>query len=108
MPLPEHMAKEIHDAYRQLGGAKVAVRSSATVEDLPDASFAGQQDTFLNVQGDKNLLRAIRDCWASLWSGRAVAYRRQRGIHDDRVSMSVVVQRMLDPDSSGVMFSETH
>ena len=103
--LPEDMAGEILNAYSQLGGGKVAVSSSATAEDLPDASFAGQQDTFLNVQGDENLLQAIKDCWASLWSDRAVAYRSQRGMEDDQVAMSVVVQKMLQSDVSGVMFS---
>ena len=103
--LPEDMTGEILNAYSQLGGGRVAVRSSATAEDLPDASFAGQQDTFLNVQGDENLLQAIGDCWASLWSERAVAYRGQRGIEDDQASMSVVVQKMLQPEVSGVMFS---
>ena len=103
--LPADMTKDILDAYSHLGGGRVAVRSSATAEDLPDASFAGQQDTFLNVRGSDKLLEAVRGCWASLWSERAVAYRLQRGIDDDEISMAVVVQRMLDPDSSGVMFS---
>jgi len=103
--LPEGMAREILDAYSNLGRGRVAVRSSATAEDLPDASFAGQQDTFLNVRGNDDLLKAIANCWASLWSDRAVAYRRQQGIDDDRVLMAVVVQKMLDSDASGVMFS---
>jgi len=103
--LPEDMTREILDAYSNLGCGRVAVRSSATAEDLPDASFAGQQDTFLNVRGDENLLTAIANCWASLWSDRAVAYRHQQGIDDDRVLMAVVVQKMLDSDASGVMFS---
>jgi len=103
--IPENISSEILSAYNQLGGGMVAVRSSATAEDLPDASFAGQQDTFLNVQGDGNLLRATKDCWVSLFSSRAVAYRRERGIDDDQVSMSVVIQKMLQPDVSGVMFS---
>ncbi len=103
--LPEDIAHEIIDAYIHLGGGRVAVRSSATAEDLPDASFAGQQDTFLNVKGNDDLLTAIIDCWASLWSERAVAYRRQQGIDDDKALMAVVIQEMLDPDASGVMFS---
>lgn len=105
LEMPEDMAKEILEAYDRLGGGRVAVRSSATAEDLPDASFAGQQDTFLNVQGGHDLLEAIKRCWASLWSERAIAYRRQRGISDDKVLMAVAVQRMLDADCSGVMFS---
>lgn len=103
--ISQDMADEILSAYSQLGSGKVAVRSSATAEDLPDASFAGQQDTFLNIQGNENLLEAIKDCWASLRSERAIAYRSEREIDDSLVSMSVVIQKMLQPDSSGVMFS---
>jgi phosphohistidine swiveling domain-containing protein len=103
--LPRNIADEIFDAYSHLGSERVAVRSSATAEDLPDASFAGQQDTFLNVRGEQELLKAIMGCWVSLWSERAMTYRQQKGIDDDRVSMAIVVQRMLDPASSGVMFS---
>ena len=103
--MPSSLVKEIIDSYNYLGGGKVAVRSSATTEDLPDASFAGQQDTFLNVWGEEALLVAIKKCWASLWSERAIAYRRQNYIDDDKISMAVVVQKMLNPDCSGVMFS---
>ena len=103
--LPGDMVNEILEAYNHLGGGRVAVRSSATAEDLPDASFAGQQDTFLNVQGSEDLLEAIRGCWASLWSERAVAYRRQLGIDDREVAMAVLVEKMVNADSSGVMFS---
>lgn len=104
-PLPKDMVEESLEAYRYLGSGRVAVRSSATTEDLPEASFAGQHDTFLNVQGSQELLDAIMKCWKSLWSDRSVAYRRQMGIADNRISMAVAVQRMLEPDSSGVMFS---
>src|SRR2546428_3973333 len=88
-----------------MGGEKVAVRSSATAEDLPGASFAGQQDTFLNVEGDPSLLDAIRRCWASLWSERAVAYRHEQGLDDQSVALAVVVQRMVDAAAAGVMFT---
>ena len=83
----------------------VAVRSSATAEDLDDASFAGQQDTFLNVRGDDALLDAVRDCWASLWTARAIAYRARRGIDPAEVALAVVVQEMVDADAAGVMFT---
>ncbi|MBI1928967.1 hypothetical protein HYR99_32565 [Candidatus Poribacteria bacterium] len=96
---------EILHAYHQLGVDRVAVRSSATAEDLPDASFAGQQDTFLNVSGESELLEKIEACWASLWSERAVAYRREHGIDGATVAMAVVVQAMIDPEVSGVMFT---
>ena len=77
--MPKPVAAEIVAAYHRLGSPAVAVRSSATAEDLPDASFAGQQDTFLNVSGDDDVLHAVCGCWASLWNDRAVAYRaRQR------------------------------
>mgnify|MGYP002148590736 CR=1 FL=1 len=74
-PIPEALAEAITDAYRALGQGPVAVRSSATAEDLPEASFAGQQDTYLNIDGEAAVLDAIRRCWASLWTDRALAYR---------------------------------
>ncbi|GAB3686016.1 PEP/pyruvate-binding domain-containing protein [Saccharopolyspora tripterygii] len=96
--------REVLDAYRRLGGGAVAVRSSATAEDLADASFAGQQDTFLNVSGEQELLSAIRRCWDSLHSDRAVAYREANEIGTD-VLMAVVVQRMVDAKTAGVLFT---
>ena len=78
--MPEQVAEEVIAAYHRLGSPAVAVRSSATAEDLPDASFAGQQDSFLNVTGDDELLDAGCRCWASLGNQRAVVYRRERGI----------------------------
>ena len=105
--LPESLQSEILEAYDQLGADSVAVRSSATAEDLPDASFAGQQDTFLNVSGTSELLEKIQACWASLWSDRAVAYRREHGIEDTRLAMAVVVQAMVDAEVSGVMFTRS-
>jgi phosphoenolpyruvate synthase/pyruvate phosphate dikinase len=86
-----------HNAY--------AVRSSATAEDLPGASFAGQQDTFLNVKGKANLLYSIKKCWASLFSDRAIVYRSQNGFPHDQVKLAVIVQRMIFPDISGIMFT---
>ena len=103
--LPAPVAGEVLDAYHRLGGGPVAVRSSATAEDLPGASFAGQQDTYLNVEGDDALLDAITGCWASLWNERAVAYRRDRAIDDADVSLAVVVQRMVDATAAGVLFT---
>ena len=105
--LPSALQAEILTAYNQLGADKVAVRSSATAEDLPDASFAGQQDTFLNVSEASELLEKIKLCWASLWSERAVAYRRDHGIEDVQLAMAVVVQTMIDAEVSGVMFTRS-
>lgn len=90
-------------AYERLGGGPVAVRSSATAEDLPDASFAGQQDTYLGIHGADALVDAVRRCWDSLDTERAVAYRQARGIDDP--AMAVVVQRMVDADVAGVLFT---
>ncbi|WP_306368080.1 PEP/pyruvate-binding domain-containing protein [Nocardiopsis sp. CC223A] len=98
-------AAEVAAAYDALGGGPVAVRSSATAEDLPDASFAGQQDTYLDVEGIDDLVTAIRRCWDSLWTDRAVAYRRDRDIDDASVRMAVVVQRMVRPRAAGVLFT---
>lgn len=103
--LPAPVARAITDAYVALGGGPVAVRSSATAEDLPGAAFAGQQDTYLNVIGEAAVLDAVRRCWGSLWAERAVAYRARLGIDPDDVRIAVVVQRMVDPDAAGVMFT---
>ena len=102
--VPDDVAAAIIDAYRALGGGPVAVRSSATAEDLPTASFAGQQDTYLNVVG-ADLLDAVRRCWASLWTDRAVAYRAELGLDDAEVRLAVVVQRMVDAQVAGVLFT---
>ena len=100
---PELIA-EIRAAYEKLQTATVAVRSSATAEDLAEASFAGQQDTFLNVTSDE-LLDALKACWASLWSERAIAYRNTQGISDEGLAMAVVIQEMCEADVSGVLFT---
>ena len=104
-PVPDVIARAAREAYSALGSGSVAVRSSATAEDLPGASFAGQQDTYLDVNGDKDLLDAIRRCWASLWNERAVAYRKANGIDDADVSLAVVVQKMVDASAAGVLFT---
>ena len=103
--MPADIAGAIIRAYAELGGGPVAVRSSATAEDLPGAAFAGQQDTFLDVEGGPALLDAVQKCWASLWSERAVAYRRRRGIDHAGVRMAVVVQRMVPAEVAGVAFT---
>ena len=105
--VPESIAVAIASAYRSLEGAvgAVAVRSSANAEDLPDLSFAGQQDTFLNVKGEEAVIAAVRNCWASLWTARALHYRHEMGIDNDLVAMSVVVQRMVDAEAAGVLFT---
>ena len=100
------IAEAIRTAYATLGdNVPVAVRSSANAEDLPDMSFAGQQDTYLNVIGNEALIAAVRDCWASLWTPRAISYRDQMGIVHDQVAMGVVVQTMVAADVSGIMFT---
>ncbi|WP_049935382.1 phosphoenolpyruvate synthase [Haloplanus natans] len=104
--VPEHVREEIVEAYRSMGDGEtfVAVRSSATAEDLPDASFAGQQETFLNVTED-DLVDRVQECWASLFSQRAIYYRNQKGFPHDEVDIAVVVQTMVDAEKSGVMFT---
>ena len=93
--IPDGLRTEIAEAYTGLGGGPVAVRSSATAEDLPGAAFAGQQDTYLNVEGEAALLDAVRRCWGSLWTERAIAYRDRRGVDQAAVRIAVVVQRMV-------------
>jgi len=104
-PLSKELVAAIRIARGGLGGAAVAVRSSATAEDLPDLSFAGQQETFLNVVGDDQLLEAIVGCWASLWTSRAIGYRARNHIPQDGISLAVVVQKMVESEASGVMFT---
>ncbi len=105
-PVPAAVAEAVDRAYRALGDdVPVAVRSSATAEDLPWASFAGQQDTFLNIVGAQALLDAVRRCWASLWTDRAVSYRATNGIDHTSVRLAVVVQQMIEPEVAGVLFT---
>ncbi|MEV7135053.1 PEP/pyruvate-binding domain-containing protein [Arthrobacter sp. NPDC093128] len=103
--IPGQLRQEIAAAYAELGGGAVAVRSSATAEDLPGAAFAGQQDTYLNVLGEDAVVQAVADCWASLWTDRAVAYRQRQGIDPRGLAIAVVVQRMVPADTAGVMFT---
>lgn len=105
--MPDELAGEIRRAYAGLGegDAPVAVRSSATAEDLPNASFAGQQETYLNICGAEAVLEAVKKCWASLWTARAIAYRARQGIDPDSVALAVVVQKMVFADAAGVMFT---
>ncbi|MFL6025693.1 MAG: PEP/pyruvate-binding domain-containing protein [Friedmanniella sp.] len=103
--VPEQVAAVVRQAYRALGAGVVAVRSSATAEDLPGLSFAGQQDTVLGVTSEDGVLDALLVCWRSLWTERAVAYRRRSQVDEAGVAMAVVVQRQVAADASGVAFS---
>ncbi len=103
--MPPELASEIGEAYKKLGGGLVAVRSSATAEDLPEASFAGQQRTFLNLQEEKKVSAAVQGCWASLFEARAIFYREQQGFDHFKVGIAVPVQKMVQSEASGVMFT---
>lgn len=110
-PLPEPVRAEVGAAYQNLvrrcGGGElfVAVRSSATAEDLPGTSFAGMNETFLNVRGEEELLEAVRRCWASLYGARVLFYRRKQEIPEERMGIAVVVQAMINSQAAGVMFT---
>ncbi|GBF08610.1 phosphoenolpyruvate synthase [Aeropyrum pernix] len=110
-PMPPYLRRAIVDAYRKLGTLvgveepRVAVRSSATVEDLPEASFAGQQETYLNVKGEEEVVEKVKTAWASLWTARALSYRDSLNIDHETALMAVVVQKMVNSRSSGVMFT---
>ena len=105
-PVPAGLAREIEAAWRRFGAEHAyAVRSSATAEDLPGASFAGQQDTYLNVCGKAPLLEAVRRCWASLFTERAILYRARNGFDHREVALAVIVQRMVDADVAGILFT---
>jgi pyruvate,water dikinase len=108
--VPEDIEMAIKSRYEELCKREgeqvfVAVRSSATAEDLPDASFAGQQETFLNMRGAEDVFNAVRKCWASLYGARAIFYRVEQGFEHDKVNLSAIVQKMVDSEKSGVMFS---
>jgi pyruvate,water dikinase len=105
--IPEDVAALIEESYNELGkgDAPVAVRSSATAEDLPEMSFAGQMETYLNVCGGANVLGAVKRCWGSLWTARALSYRAQHGIRPEDVSIAVVVQQLVPADVAGVLFT---
>ncbi len=110
-PMPSDIANEVRSAYRDLERktsspqVKVAVRSSATSEDLPDASFAGQQDTYLNVKGEDALVHYVQKCWSSLYTPRAIFYREEKGFPHEKVLISVGVQKMVESEVSGVIFT---
>ncbi len=99
------LAIEIKEAYIKMGKGLVAVRSSATAEDLPEASFAGQQRTFLNVQGEEEVIVAVQGCWASLFEPRAIFYREHQGFDHFKVGIAVPVQKMVQSEASGVVFT---
>ena len=103
--IPADVATFIAEAYAATGGGLVVVRSSATAEDLPGASFAGQHDSFLNIEGPQAVADAVRRCWASLWNPRAVSYRKRVGLDTTEIAIAVVVQRMIDAERSGVLFT---
>ena len=106
LPVPADVADAVKESWRSLGvDDPLAVRSSATAEDLPGASFAGQQDTYLNVRGEAALLDAVRRCWISLFTDRAVLYRARNGFGHRGVGLAVVVQKLVDPDVSGILFT---
>jgi pyruvate,water dikinase len=104
--IPGDIAEMIRRWYGELGtDAPVAVRSSATAEDLPGMSFAGQLDTYLNVRGGDEVIHAVKRCWASLWTGRAIGYRERQGIRPEDVSLAVVVQQLVSAEVAGVVFT---
>ncbi len=103
--IPAEIAAAISSAYAGMQVAAVAVRSSATAEDLPEASFAGQQETYLNIRGTDAVLEAVKNCWASLWTGRAIGYRIKNEIAQASVTLAVVVQELVPAEAAGVMFT---
>src|SRR3990172_84553 len=112
-PIPKEIAQEVFDNYHLLSvhhsplssGVPVAVRSSATAEDLPEASFAGQQESYLNVIGDANVLQKVKECWMSLFGARSIFYRQQQKFDHFKVGIAVPIQQMIQSDVSGVMFT---
>jgi phosphohistidine swiveling domain-containing protein len=105
--IPEDIASAIVGAYGDLAGSEpaVAVRSSATAEDLPEASFAGQQETYLNVSGADHVLEATVKCWSSLWTARAIGYRARQGVDSSGVALAVVIQRLVNAEVAGILFT---
>lgn len=103
--IPPKVRKSIRAAYRHLGQGPVAVRSSATAEDLPQATFAGQYTTYLNIVGPRAVLDAVQRCWASVWSDHAIAYRAHLGAGQALAGLAVIVQRMVQAEAAGVMFT---
>lgn len=105
--IPSELATAISHAYAELGGSDlpVAVRSSATAEDLPDLSFAGQQESYLNMRGEAAVIDAVKRCWASLWTARAIGYRARHKIDSEEVSLAVVVQELVSAEAAGILFT---
>jgi pyruvate,water dikinase len=103
--MPPEVEQSVLSTYHEIGQVPVAVRSSATAEDLPEAAFAGQQDSFLNIVGTQAVLEAVRRCWASLWTDRAMAYRKRQKFDRQTVKLAVVVQHMIAAEIAGVMFT---
>ncbi len=103
--IPRELVGELEAAYARIGLKAVAVRSSATAEDLPGLSFAGAQDTYLNVIGNENLLKAVVDCWSSLWTARAIIYRNRNRVPHAGAALAVIVQEMVESQASGVLFT---
>ena len=109
-PMNDALVAAVKLAYRDLAtgngdDTSVAVRSSANAEDLPGLSFAGQQETYLNMRGEDAVVEAVRNCWASLWTAQAISYRHQNGIDQNSVAMAVVVQLMVPSEVSGILFT---
>lgn len=103
--MPAEIEKAALAAYSELGEGAVAVRSSATAEDMEEASFAGQQESYLNIQSKDEVLSAVRRCWSSLWTARAIAYRARQGIAPEVVALAVMIQRMVFASAAGVLFT---
>ncbi len=105
--MPEDLKLKIKEYYKKLSNGEefVAIRSSATAEDLPGASFAGQQETYLNIRGAENVVKNVQKCWSSLFTPRAIFYREKKGFEHEKVAIAVVVQRMINADKAGVMFT---
>ena len=107
--MPDEIANAIKGTYLTLDTSHltlpVAVRSSATAEDLPEASFAGQQETYLNIRGEADLLDAVKKSWASLWTARAIAYRIKNNIDQNTVALAIVVQELVEAEAAGILFT---
>ncbi|MFW6030364.1 MAG: PEP/pyruvate-binding domain-containing protein [Halanaerobiales bacterium] len=103
--IPIEICAEIDKAYQKIGNSRVAVRSSATMEDSPETSFAGQFDSFLNVEGKEELYKNIKNCWGSLWNSRALSYRIKQNIGNDDLAHGVVVQKLIEAEKSGIIFT---
>ena len=105
--IPEEIVQAVFCAYKELPGSSppVAVRSSATAEDLPEASFAGQQSTYLNIESEAAVLEAVKKCWSSLWTTRAISYRLRQGIPPQSIALAVVVQQLVPAEAAGILFT---